>query len=162
MRFPALLVLLVLASCGASQPPPPEEAPKPVTTEEQRTAVAGVVEQYRQAYEVASMDALASLYAQDLDVVLVYEGASYSGWSAVQAFLEKKLAGASSVRMAMKDVSIRGLGPDAAVVTATRESSIGDGSVTLTEKGVLTLVLEKQQGRWMVVAEHFSYPVGRS
>jgi uncharacterized protein (TIGR02246 family) len=134
------------------------ESPTPALAPESVASIEGVVEQYRQAYEVGSAEALAALYSQDLDLVLVYQGQEHRGWTAVQTFLAGRLEGASSVRMSVKDVTIRELGEGAAVVTARRESSIGDGSVTVSENGMLTLALQNQQGRWMVVAEHFSYP----
>ncbi len=162
MRCAAIVVLFLVASCGAATPIAEVESPAATVPEDQATAIRGVVEQYRQAYEVGSAEALYSLYAKDLDVVVVYQGQVHQGWTAVQAFLASKLEGASQVRMAIKDLSIREFGPKGAILTATRTSSIGDGSVSVTETGTLSLVLQNREGKWMVVAEHFSYPTGRS
>lgn len=162
MRFATLLLTFALTACGGSRPMAEVQSPTPELPQDQVAAIEGVVEQYRQAYEVVSLEALEGLYSQDLDLVLVYQGKEHRGWTSVQAFLTERLAGASSVRMGMKDVSIRDLGPGVAVVSARRESSIGDGAVTVTETGILTLVVQNQQGRWMVVAEHFSFPTSRS
>tara|TARA_R110002073_G_scaffold336295_1_gene531829 strand:- start:27339 stop:27827 length:489 start_codon:yes stop_codon:yes gene_type:complete len=162
MRSSAIVLLFVLASCGASTPMAEVEAPMSTVPQDQQTAIRGVVEQYRQAYEVGSAEALHELYAKDLDLVLVNQGKVHQGWTSVQAFLTSRLEGASQVRMSIKDISIREFGPDGAILTATRTSSIGDGSVSVTETGVLSLVLQNQEGQWKVVAEHFSFPTSRS
>lgn len=162
MRCAALVLIAFLASCGASTPLAEVESPASTVPQDQQTAIRGVLEQYRQAYEVGSAEALHAVYSKDLDVVLVYQGKVHQGWTSVESFLAGKLEGASQVRMTFKDVSIREFGPDGAILTATRTSSIGDGSVSVTEVGALSLVLQNHDGQWMVVAEHFSYPTGRS
>ncbi|MCP4446276.1 MAG: nuclear transport factor 2 family protein [Myxococcales bacterium] len=161
MRSAALVVVLFLAACGASQSKAAETVPVEVVPEDTRLAAEGVLEQYRQAFEIASIEALTPLYSQDLDLLLVYQGKEHRGWTAVLAFLTQRLNGVSSVRMSFKDVSIRELGTGIAMIHATRESSMGDGSITVSERGILTLILQNRDGRWMVAAEHFSYPTGR-
>ena len=152
----------MLASCAGSRPEAAVAEPMAEVPDDKRAVIEGVLEQYRQAYEIAGIEALAELYSQDLDLVLVYQGQKHQGWTAVSEYLVKRLAGATTVRMSMKDVVIHEVGDVGALVTATRETSMGDGSVTVTDRGVLTLVLRNQDGRWMVVAEHFSYPTSRS
>lgn len=125
-------------------------------------AIEGVVEQYRQAYEVRSLEALGLLYSQDLDLVVVFQGRAHRGWSQVEEFLAQRLEGATKVRMVIKDLSIQPLSPSSAVASATLESSIGDDAATVTERGTLTLVLRKVGEGWKLVSEHFSYPTGAS
>lgn len=158
MRYAALLLLFAVSSCQARQVQTPVLAPAAEVPEDQKTAIEGVVEQYRQAYEVVSLEALSTLYSQDLDLVLVYQGQQHQGWTAVQAFLTTHFEGASEIRMGIKNVAIRSLGPDSVTVTAQRDSSIKNGAITVTETGMLTLVIQKRDERWLVVAEHFSYP----
>ncbi len=64
--------------------------------------------------------------------------------------------------MVVSDLRVQELGATAALATARLESTIGDDSSTVTEKGHLTLVFQKIDGAWLVVAEHFSYPTGSS
>lgn len=162
MRMVGLLVVALLNACGAGQArqvgqPAPEAVPEDVAR-----AIEGAVEQYKQAYEVRSLEALGALYTHDLDVVSVYQGRTHQGWSQVEADLRMRLQDATKVRMVIKDLSIQALGSDVAVATAGLERSIGDDATTMTERGALTLVFRKIDDRWMLVTEHFSYPTGPS
>ncbi len=117
-----------------------------------------LVESWRQGYEVRSLEALAPLYAQDLDLVLVAQGQVQLGWTAVESYLSAELA-AKEIHIRLDDVQVAALGAGAAVVTAmmTRESS--DGVASVSERGALTLALRAQtDGRWVIVSEHYSYP----
>jgi uncharacterized protein (TIGR02246 family) len=158
MRFPALLLLLGLAACGSRQiagtsGPEPADVP-----EDMAQAIGGAIEQYRQAYEVHSVEALAGLYTRDLDLTLIYQGRRHQGWTQVESFLSARLEGATKVRMVIKELTVQPLGAEAAVASASLETTIGDDSTTVTENGALTLVFRNIAGKWMVVAEHFSYP----
>ena len=44
-------------------------------------ATRGAIEQWRQAYEVRSVDALEQLYAHDADIVVVSDGVTLIGWT---------------------------------------------------------------------------------
>lgn len=162
MPLPALLLLFVMAACGARSVGPVDDPAATEVTEDVAKAVEGALEQYRQAYEVRSLEALGALYQQDLDLVLIYQGRSHRGWTQVEAFLANRLAGASKVRINIKDLAVQELGPTSAMATAKMETTIGDDATTVTEKGELSLVFRKIGDKWMVVAEHFSYPTGAS
>lgn len=163
MRCSAALVLaIVVTACAGATPPPAAVAEDPAGTElpEQiATAVRGAVEQYRQAYAVRSVEALAELYAHSLDLNLVNQGVRLRGWTAVQEHLRDLLGGADEVRLELQDVVIVPAGAGA-VVTARVERDITRDLATVTERGVLTLVFREDLTGWQIVAEHFSYPVG--
>ncbi|MBL0215740.1 MAG: nuclear transport factor 2 family protein [Myxococcales bacterium] len=83
------------------------------------TAVKATIEQWRQGYEVRSVDALAKLYARDLDVVVVQEGQTMIGWSSVEAYLKDRIARAGQIHIRLKDVQVVALGLEAAYAVAT-------------------------------------------
>jgi ketosteroid isomerase-like protein len=116
-----------------------------------------VVEQYRQAYEVKSMDALAPLYAQGLDTVLVQQGKALFGWTAVEAHLKETVEGASAIHIRVGDVAVAAVGSDGAAVTAAMTREMTEGSTTVQESGILTLSLHRDGERWLIVAEHYSF-----
>jgi hypothetical protein len=128
-----------------------------VTPDDVVAAGKGIVEQYRQAYEVKSLEALAPLYSQGLDVVLVQQGKALFGWSAVEARLEEVLGGASAIHVRVGDVAVTAVGSDAAAVTAAMTREISEGSTTVQETGILTLNLRRTEDRWLIVTEHYSY-----
>ncbi|HTR49718.1 MAG TPA: nuclear transport factor 2 family protein [Kofleriaceae bacterium] len=155
-----LLVCALAAACllacqhGAPAPAAPAAPATPVDV-----AAAGraTVESWRQAYEVRSFDALAKLYAQEPDLVLVQDGLPLIGWKTIGPLLQDRLTHAKDIHVRLKDVAVSALAPTAASVAATMTREIGDGVTTVTENGALTLVLRKDGDGWKIVAEHYSY-----
>ncbi len=44
------------------------------------------------------------------------------------------------------------------IVTAAMDREVSDGVTTISERGVVTLVLRAEAESWVVVAEHYSFP----
>jgi len=157
--IPALLLALALApACGNRAPAP--VAPAIVATptpEEVVTAGKGLIEEYRQAYEVRSADALSGLYAHTLDVVLVQQGKEWAGWTDVRNYLKELLQHATEIHLTLSDVTVTALGDDASTVVAGVRREVSDGTTTVTTEGVLTLALRRKGGKWLITTEHFSY-----
>jgi hypothetical protein len=43
------------------------------------------------------------------------------------------------------------------VVTAAMTREVSDGVTAVTEAGILSLVLRRDRGVWLITAEHYSY-----
>jgi ketosteroid isomerase-like protein len=154
----AVAVALVLAMAGCPGQKAPETTPAASLAPKDVVAAAkGTVEQWRQAYEVRSFDALAKLYVHDLDLVVVQDGLPLMGWSQVEPALRDRLGKAKEIHVRLKDVTVTSLGPTAAAALATMTREVSDGVTTVTEAGALTLVLRKSAAGWQVVQEHYSY-----
>jgi uncharacterized protein (TIGR02246 family) len=156
MRHVAIFVVtLVLAGCprGGGDTTPA----RPATPKEVVAAARATVEQWRQAYEVRSFDALAKLYAHDLDLVVVQDGVPLIGWQSVEGMLKDRLARYKDIHVRLKDIQVQSLGPTGAVATAVMTRELGDGVTTVTESGALTIVLRKDGDTWLIVTEHYSY-----
>jgi uncharacterized protein (TIGR02246 family) len=151
-------LVLALAACGA--------APKTSTTGAgdgsdavPQDAAGRVAEQWRQAWETRSAEALSPLYSHDTDLVVVEQGTPYLGWTAVETYLSTKTGAAKEIHLTLSDVETTALGASGAVVNATLTREINDGVSSLTERGALTLVLRAgADGGWVIVTEHYSYP----
>lgn len=156
MRSLVITLAILVAGCpkGGSQEP---VAPSAVTPKEVVTAVKATVEQWRQGYEVRSVETLAKLYAHDVDVVVVQEGQTMIGWSSVEAYLKDRIARAGQIHIRLKDVSVVALGLEAASVTATMNRELSEGTTTVTENGTLTLVVRRTADGWVISSEHYSY-----
>ena len=155
MRSLLVAVALLVAACpGGSRAP---VSPSATTPKEVVTAVKATIEQWRQGYEVRSVDALEKLYAHDLDVVMVQEGLTMIGWSSVQAYLKDRIARAGTIHIRLKDIQVIALGLEAASAIATMTREVSDGTTTVTENGTLTLVLRHTPDGWVISSEHYSY-----
>lgn len=151
----ALALAMVLTGClGKAEDTTPVA---PATPTEVVAAGKGAIEQWRQAYEVKSFDALAKLYVRSPDTVLVLDGVPMIGWKSIEPMLRDKLARAKEIHIRLKDVSVMSLAPTIAGAVATMTREISDGITTVTENGALTLVFEKTHDGWQIVAEHYSY-----
>jgi hypothetical protein len=115
------------------------------------------VEQYRQAYEVRSLDALTQLYSHGLDVAVVHQGRGHHGWTAVSKYLSELIGHAAEIHIKISEVNVSSLGPGGAAVSAQLAREISDGVTTIVEEGRLTLALRLENERWVIVSEHFSY-----
>ena len=158
MKHAAIFVVaLALAACthnGSSTPT------RPSTPKEVVAGARATIEQWRQAYEVRSFDALSKLYDHSLDLVVVQDGQVISGWTSVQGMLEDRFARFKDVHVRLKDIQVASLGPEAATATAAMTRELGDGVTTVSESGALTVVLRKQGDLWVIVTEHYSYKKG--
>jgi ketosteroid isomerase-like protein len=166
----ALLVVLAAGGC-------PPRAATPAAAQVAEPAadvlakVLGTIEQWRQAYEVRSMDALARLYAHETGLTVITDGTLQVGWVSIEAALGARIAHATAIRVRIKDPQVTALGPAAAVATAVMAREVTEGATTAAENGVVTLVLRTSGGAapgspreglggdtgWVIVAEHYSY-----
>ena len=154
MRNAILAACALVAACGGRA----QKETTPAGADDGVAAAQRAVESWRQAYEADSFDAIAPLYAHDAKMVLVAQGVPYSGWDAASAHLKDMLGHAREIHVKLRDVTVDAIDEDCAVVVAQMDRDLSDGVVTTSERGVLTLVLHREGGGWVVVSEHYSYP----
>jgi ketosteroid isomerase-like protein len=155
MRF---LVLALLAACAHGKQVRVETQASELTPKEVTVATRGLIEQWRQAYEVRSIDALENLYSHDPDIVLVNDGVTLIGWSSVDGMLKDRVSRAKEIHIRLKEVQVTSVAPTAAFGVATMTRELSDGVTTVTEYGSLTLVFRKDPNAgWLIVGEHYSY-----
>jgi len=157
MRTAAYALAAILAAgCSQTKHAAPV-GPGAAASADVTTAAKAVIEQWRQAYEVRSIEPLAKLYAHDADVTVVNEGTAATGWSAIETLLNDRLGHASAVHLQLKDLRVGPLAATAAVAIASMTREVSDGATTVTETGTLTLVLRKDADAWQIASEHYSY-----
>lgn len=172
-RLVAAALLLAAAALSSAACRSGGAAPEPVSPAMpagQAASVRGTVEQWRQAYEVRSVEALAKLYARD-QAVIIQQGTESRGWAAIEPVLTSRLGNATQVRVRLKDVTVLPLGDAGATVIAGMTREISSGATTITEEGLLTLSLRNDaasaagttstttSSSWIIVSEHYSYRV---
>lgn len=150
----SFLAIAILVGCAGTKAP----APVVVPDLEGNTEIAALatVEQWRQAMEVRSLDGLAKLYVNDRRLVVVDQGQRQNGWSIVEPALRDMLARVREVHVKLSELTAQQYGTSM-LVHAAMAREISDGTTTVTEAGILTLILERDSGAWRIVAQHFSY-----
>lgn len=124
------------------------------------TAVFRAVEQWRQGWEVRSIEALTPLYRQDDNTAVVYQGRAHVGWPKVQEFLRNSVGGSRNIHLTIEGGQVGALGASGATFSARLRREISDGALTATDEGFLTLTFARTSDgdRWEIVSEHYSYP----
>lgn len=146
-------------SSGGARPTAPPPTPG---QDDAFSAVFRAVEQWRQGWQVRSLEALAPLYRHDDHTIIVYQGRPLLGWDSAEAWLRAQLAGVSSVHIRIEDGVVTTLGPDSASFAARMGRDLSDGVITRADEGFLTLTFVREDGRWQIVAEHYSFALGGS
>jgi uncharacterized protein (TIGR02246 family) len=156
MRASILAALAVAAACGGHAPK--SSSPAAGAADDAMDASRRAVEAWRQAWESASYDAVAARYAHDRDTTIVAQGVAFAGWEKADAHLHEVLEHAKEIHVKLSEVTIGEIDEDCAVAVAQIDRDVSDGAVTTTEHGVVTLVLHRRDGAWLVVSEHYSHP----
>jgi len=153
------LVGLLAALAAACHPAPAATTPNaaPPTPVEVDAAVKSRIEQYRQGYEVRSLDALAPLYSRTEDLSITVQGRTLRGWTQAQETLGAWLAKAVTVKVRVSELQVIALGDAGALATMSVHRSYGDGVTTVDEIGTLLLVFRRSGSDWLIVAESYSY-----
>ena len=122
-----------------------------------QAAIRQTVMGLQDAWNRHDMKAFANLFAEDADFVNV-AGAWWKGRVEIE---EKHRAVHATIfrdsTLSIEEVDVRFLTPDIAiahVLTALVEQKMPDGSVVPPRRALLTQVLQKQNGKWMIVASH--------
>jgi uncharacterized protein (TIGR02246 family) len=149
----ALLAAIAVAGCSP-KPAAPAESAAPVDPVDEVTQA---IDRWRQAYEARSMDQLAGCYLREPGLVVVQDGIRHRGWDAIEPGLRDRLARAGAIRIGIKDLQVAPLGSDAATAVATMTRELTEGATTVTENGVITLVVRRTDAGWVIVSEHYSY-----
>jgi uncharacterized protein (TIGR02246 family) len=157
MRTLTIVLGVALAACGG-------RAHKDTTPEPggAMDAARRAVETWRQAWEADAYEGIAALYAHDPNLVMVEQGVAYAGWDKVESHLHEVLGHTREIHVKLQGIQVAELDADNAVVVASMDRDVSDGTVTTSERGVLTLVLHRADAGWMVVSQHYSYPAHTS
>lgn len=152
----ALFLYLLPTACGGAGRERPT-ATLPMTPTAVVEQVKGAVEQWRQGFEVRSMDVLAPLYAQVPELMQVWQGRLVAGWPAAQEVIQAFFNSHPEVKVRLATVTVVALGGEGAVASATISRRFGDGVTTVEESGAIILVFRRIGDTWQIVAEHYSY-----
>jgi uncharacterized protein (TIGR02246 family) len=122
-----------------------------------QAAIRQTVMGLQEAWNRHDMKAFANLFAEDADFVNV-AGAWWKGRAEIEQ--KHRAVHATIFRdstLSVEEVDVRFLTPDIAiahVLTALVGQKMADGTVVPPRRALLTQVLQKQSGKWMIVVSH--------
>ncbi len=163
----AVFVAFALIACGEDDPPGAAtgashgDPPGAATS----AALSGAAEQARAAVDayVAAVNALdpdsaGSFYSDSPDFHWIEDGAvRYQSAQASRESLAALVAIASSTELTVSDLSVTALSPDIAVATSHFVQAIRvEGGQGFAFAGALTIVLRRENGRWLFASGHTS------
>lgn len=156
-RLVVAVVLSLALACGGKSAPRAPSGGGEGGGGDAFAAVFRAVEQWRQGWEVRSLDALTPLYRQDDNTVVVYQGRAHVGWPQAQNYLRQTAEGARNIHLTLEGGQVTTLGGGGATFAARLTREISDGAITTTDEGFLTLTFARAGDRWEIVSEHYSY-----
>lgn len=160
----AAAAVFALAACG-------EDTPRDVETDVSLgdaagAAIAAAAEQaraaivaYVEAVNAMDLDSAGTFYSESPDFQWIEDGeVSYRSARASRESLAGLGAMASSLELALSDLSVTGLSADIALATCHFEQTvrIEEGGTSFAFSGAMTIVLRRENGRWLFVSGHTS------
>jgi ketosteroid isomerase-like protein len=118
-----------------------------------------VLQQWKDAYSQRDLDRALALIAPDEDVVAIGTGADEwrVGPEQVKAQMQRDFAQAEALSVAYEPLVISEAGAVAWVAGRASVQARADGQ-DLALTGRFTAVLERRDGRWLLLQTHFSLP----
>ena len=142
------VAICTLGACGESDPPGAAAA------DEARAAV----EAYVAAVNALDLDSAASFYSDTPHFQWIEDGAvRYRSARESHESLAALVEMASSTELTVSDLKVTALSPDIAVATCHFVQTIAvDGGPGFAFAGALSIVLRRENGRWLFVSGHTS------
>ena len=149
------IVLLLISACT--------QKTENIDQAAEKAAVKMVLDQVQKAMTTEDMEMFSALIAHDADMVSFGTDASerWVGWDALKASMEQQFEAFDNMKMDIRDQVIKvSSAGDAAWFSEILDWGIETGGQTVNIDGArATGVLEKRNGKWLLVQMHFSVGV---
>ncbi len=155
MILPLVLVLCFAYGCQQGE----EVAEEPVVdVEAERANIQKVFDQYAEAWKTSNIDLFSEIFSHDADMVIFDTQTRYDGGEAWLERLQNSLALIEDVNVTFREYSIK-IHPSGTIAWL---SAFQDATWTLEGQpnevtGMrITWILEKIEGKWVIVEGHWS------
>jgi ketosteroid isomerase-like protein len=117
------------------------------------------LDRYSKAYEKKDVEAIMVLIAPDSDVAFVDSDSErpVQGPALIKSAYEREFAQVKSASIKFPWVAVGSKG-DVAWITAQCQAEVDTGEGKMTVPAHWTAVLEKRDGKWLLVQSHLSFP----
>lgn len=148
-----MLVVLPIVSLGCQSNDAPPEALATATLEAR-----AAIEAYVDAVNALDVDSAGTFYSGAGDFRWLEEGViRYRSARESRESLAALAQMASAATLTLSNLTVTALGAEAAVATCHFVQEIGmDGGAGFSFSGAMTIVLKKEDGRWLFVSGHTS------
>lgn len=163
----AAAAICALAACGEGDAPraatsdSPSDPPGAASGADLSAAAAEArtaVEAYVAAVNAMDLDSAGSFYTDTPDFLWIEDGAlRYRSARESRESLAALVAMASSTELTVSDLSVAALSPGIVVATCQFVQTVGvEGGGDFAFAGAMTIVLRRENGRWLFVSGHTS------
>jgi len=133
-----------------------------VDIQAEKANVQAVLDNYAKAWETSDFELFSNVFSHDSDLVIfsAVPSKSLAGWDAFQEDVQKTFAESEGIEIAFRDVAINIHGSgNLAWVTSREDWKLMYQDQPVSDEGArMTWILEKRDGRWVVVHAHWSLP----
>ena len=127
-----------------------------------RTEVLAFVRAFEYAANKADVAAVMEMYDRSPSLTSVTDGQIVRGWEAVREDANQVLGKEGYYKISMGSFDVIPLGATRAVAVGPLVVTIQTANGPLEAKQALTMVLEKRQGKWVIIHDHTStVPAGQ-
>ncbi len=153
--IPLVILLCFTFSCQQGEEVAEEPA---VDVEAEKANIQSVFDQYAKAWKTKNIDLFAEIFSHDADMVIFDAETRYDGWEAWQERLQNSIELIEDVNVTFREYSIKVHSSG----TIAWLSAFEDATWTLEGQpdevtGMrITWVLEKIEGKWIIVEGHWS------
>jgi uncharacterized protein (TIGR02246 family) len=154
--LPLAIMLCLAFGCKQQGEEAAEESAADVEIE--KTNIRTVLEQYVEAWKTLNIDLFSQIFSHDADMSLFDTQRKYVGWEAFKEMLLSSFELMSDVNITFRDYSIKvHRSGTAAWISAYEDATWIFQDQPGEAKGMrVTWVLEKREGRWVIVQGHWS------
>lgn len=139
-----------------------QKAPRAIDIDAEEAAVKAVLDRYIQAFRTRNREGVAQVYAHDEDLVVFGNNPldRRVGWKMTQEYIDKYFASVDRIEIGLKDQRIKvHRSGEAAWFSEVLDWKEVEKGKTFAIKGLrISGVLERRDGRWVIVQLHGSGP----
>ena len=156
------LVLLVCFVVGCQQPVEEVAEEPAVDIEAEKENVQAVLNQYAEAWETLDIESFSNVFSHDDDLVIFSASPNkrYVGWEIFNEDVQKSYEEIENVEISFRDISIRvhASGTIAWLSCLEDWNFVFQGQSISDEDARVTWILEKRDGKWVIIHAHWSMP----
>jgi len=155
MVIPLVILLCIAFGCQQGEEPVKEPV---VDVEAEKANVQTVFDQYAEAWKAQNIDLFSEIFSHYADMVIFDTQTRYDGWEAWQERLQNSFGLIENVNVTFREYSIK-IHPSGTIawLSAFEDATwTSEGQPNEVTGMRITWILEKIEGKWVIVEGHWS------